>query len=136
MPSLDAFEYKKRADAQDFARERKNDLLARDRRIAELEAALLSFYAGHQGGSDPRGNDCQCRDCCAYRAHRTGATAALDALLAKKERDTLEYTAREVRSHLDCTQKYASFTSAMPAVRQAINECAEFLEWKAREVKR
>lgn len=62
----------------------------RDRRIAELEAALKNFYAGHQGCSDPERDDCQCRDCLAYRAYKVGNTPILDAAIAAAKREALD----------------------------------------------
>ena len=55
----------------------------------ELEAALKNFYAGHQGCSDPERDDCQCRDCLAYRAYKVGNTPVLDAALAAAKREAL-----------------------------------------------
>ena len=68
-------------------------LASKDRRIAELEAALKNFYAGHQGCSDPERDDCQCRDCLAYRAYKVDNTPVLDAALAAAKREALEAAA-------------------------------------------
>lgn len=42
-------------------------LAAANARVEALEKALHQYYARHQGGSDPAGNDCQCVSCVAFR---------------------------------------------------------------------
>jgi hypothetical protein len=69
-------------------------IAVRDRHIAELEVALLGFYAGHQGGSDPKQDDCQCLNCRSYRAYRAGNTILLNDMLAGAKRMALEEAAR------------------------------------------